>query len=73
MPGNFAEAAGGRTEMAQRSTGFFSEAGGLGPGSVQAQQRGIGAFLSGQILAGGLAQFFGGLGHVQDIIDHLKS
>ena len=45
---------------------------GVAEGLVNAEDGGPGGLGGGGVLAGGLAEFFGGLGHVEDVVDDLE-
>ena len=45
---------------------------GVAEGLVDAVDGGPGGLDAGGVFAGGLAEFFGGLGHVEDVVDDLE-
>ena len=66
------EGARGGAEGLERGEGVGDELVGVGAGVFDAVDGGPGGLNAGGVLAGGLAEFFGGLGHVEDVVDDLE-
>ena len=53
--------------------GGGGEAMGFAAGTGEPENGGVGGLGGGDVFAGGLAEFLGGLGHIEDVVDDLKS
>ena len=66
------EGGGGFAEGFEGGEGVGDELGGVVLGLLDAEDGGPGGFVGGGVLAGGLAELVGGLGHVEDVVDDLE-
>ncbi len=70
--GDFLEALSFLSEDTENIEGLFGEAGGFLFRFFKAEDGGVGRFIDGFVFAGGLAELFGGLGDIKDIVDDLE-